>query len=130
MSKYLGIDWGEKRIGLSLAHEDSGLATPFGLAKSLSELVSIAEREGIDHLVIGLPRSMSSKDFKNDKFDKFIKILKERLPENDIKYEFIDERLTSVQADSLMAPKMKQSRDSLAAMIILQAYLDKIYDKN
>lgn len=128
MINYLGIDWGEKRIGLALANSENKVATPFKTINTISELLEIIETEEISEIIIGLPQKMAGAEANNPKFLKFIEILSEKLETQKIKINFIDERLTSVQADTLMVKKIDQQRDSLSAMIILQAYLDKTYD--
>jgi putative Holliday junction resolvase len=131
MKNYLGIDWGEKRIGLAIADSENNIATPFKTIENISELVEIIKEEEINELVIGLPKKMSGEKADNVKFIKFVEILKEKLVERKTKINFIDERLSSVQADTLTVKGIKQQgRDSLSAMIILQSFLDRNYDKN
>ena len=125
---YLGIDWGEKRIGLALADNENKIATPFKTIENISELVKIVLEENINSVVIGLPKKMSTGIIENPNFSKFIRILEERLIDKNISFEFIDERLSSVQADTLKVKEVKYERDSVSAMIILQSYLDKKYD--
>jgi len=131
MKNYLGIDWGEKRIGLAIADNENNIATPFKTIENISKLLEIIKEEEINELVIGLPKKMSGEEADNIKFMKFVEILKEKLIEKKIKINFIDERLSSVQADTLTVKGIKQQgRDSLSAMIILQVFLDRNYDKN
>lgn len=125
---YLGVDWGEKRIGLALADSENKIATPFKTIKNISELVKIILEEDINSVVIGLPKKMSTGIIENSNFSKFIKILRTRLVDKNISLEFMDERLSSVQADTLKVKEVKYERDSVSAMIILQSYLDKKYD--
>ena len=123
--KYLGVDWGEKRIGLALGDGENKLATPFKVAENISDLVKIIKEEKVEALVIGLPKKMSGEKNINPKFNSFLKILKEKI---EIEIFLIDERLSSVQADTLKNKKIGQQRDSVSAMIILQNYFD--YDQN
>ncbi len=127
MINYLGVDWGEKRIGLALANEENFLATPFKVVENVSELLKIIEEEKINELVIGLPKTMKTGGVDNIKFKKFIIILEKKIADKKVEINFIDERLSSVQADSLCVGKTKTSRDCVSAMIILQSYLDKKY---
>ena len=60
----------------------------------------------------------------NDKFNKFVEELKNK---TNISIEMMDERLSSKAADALPGDKKtKSGRDEIAAMIILQSYLDKL----
>ena len=121
--KYLGIDWGEKRIGLALGDSETKLASPFCVVAQASEVIDIINKEKIDYLMIGQPIKMSgAKDNFTKGFEEFLDFIKSNC---DIPVELIDERLTSKAADALSGTKKtKASRDSLAAMLILQSYFD------
>ncbi|MFA4941086.1 MAG: Holliday junction resolvase RuvX [Patescibacteria group bacterium] len=122
--KYLGIDWGEKRIGLALGDSLTRTATPFKIVENIQDVVKVVKEEEIDVVVIGEPLKMSdikyplSEDFLN-----FFQVLKKELK---IPIEKVDERLSSLGADALSgSKKTKAPRDTVAAMLILQNYLDK-----
>jgi putative Holliday junction resolvase len=127
--KLIGIDWGEKRLGVALADSEVSLATPFAVAHNLSELLQIIKTEKIDLIVLGEPQKMRGKtDDLDPKFKEFLRLLtaKTKLP-----IELMDERLTSKNADALLGDKKtKAPRDAIAAMIILQSYLDQKYVRN
>ena len=127
---YLGVDWGEKRIGLALADNETRLAIPFKTATSLEELLKTIEEEEVSMVVVGKPIKMGGEDKKLDpRFLNFIKELKDKL--KNISIELIDERLSSMAADKLPGDrKTKASRDEIAASLILQTYLDKNCDTN
>jgi len=123
---YLGIDWGEKRIGLALADSETKLATPFKTVWDVTEVIKLIKEEEIDVVVVGKPVQIKNYEVKitNEKYNNFIKYLKDKI---DLPVELVDERLTSKAADALAGDKKtKSSRDEIAAMIILQSYLDKI----
>lgn len=128
MIKYLGIDWGEVRIGLALANSENKLATPFKVVKNIKEIDEIINNENINELIVGLPRGMSDGEVRSLRFKNFILALEKKILNREVKLRFVDERLSSVQADSLKNCSIKQSRDCVSAMIILQAYLDSYYD--
>jgi putative pre-16S rRNA nuclease len=130
----LGIDLGEKRIGLSLSDSMGWTAGPLpallrsGWKKDREALRSLLQAHQVQRVVVGLPirmdgtegdRARQARDFA------------QRLQQScRIPVETWDERLTSVQAERLLleADLSRQKRraviDSLAACIILQAYLD------
>jgi len=121
--KYLGIDWGGKRIGLAIGDSLTRLATPAGVVFNLKEIKKLIKTEEIAELVIGLPLDLPTGTRINREFNVFRKDLKNiiRLPIHEI-----DERLSSKQADSLSGDKKtKATRDAIAAMIILQSFLDQ-----
>lgn len=124
--KYLGIDWGEKRIGLALADGETKIATPFMTVANVGEVVKVIRDEIIDMVVVGRPGRITNYELgiRNKKYNKFIKDLKGKI---NLPLELIDERLSSKAADALPGTKKtKSSRDEIAAMLILQSYLDKI----
>jgi len=122
--KYLGIDYGEKRIGLALADSETKIATPFKVVSSPEEIAKIVVDEVIDMLIVGKPYQISNSQFPIAKqFTNFINDLKTKIK---IPIEFIDERLSSKAADARSGNrKTKAPRDAVAAMIILQSYLDR-----
>jgi putative Holliday junction resolvase len=124
IKKYLGIDWGEKRVGLALGDGENMVAVPFKVVNNIHDIIKVIGEEGIDIVVIGESRKMSNAKVKmSDELKDFIDILRER---EQMGVEFIDERLTSKAADALSRDKKARApRDAVAAMLILQSYLDK-----
>jgi putative Holliday junction resolvase len=125
---YLGVDWGEARIGLALADSEINLATPFKTVPSLTELLQTIKEEMVDCVVVGQPIKMRGEgEGISSQFTAFLNKLKEFLP--DMEIVLVDERLSSQAADSLPGDKKtKSGRDEMAAMIILQNYLDKTFN--
>ena len=134
MARALGIDFGEKRVGLALSDRLKLIASPYKTINYVSEndLISrikkiVFEKE-IKIFVLGLPLNMKGEDSaqtkKVRKFKKLLSIL--NLP---IVYE--DERFSSIIAkNSLVLQNVKTGHnksdiDKTAAAIILQQYLDK-----
>jgi len=123
---YLGVDWGEKRIGLALADSETKIATPFKTVENVGEVALAVESQQVDVVVVGKPSSITNYQFKitNENYNDFIENLKNKI---EIPVEMADERLTSKAADALSGnKKTKARRDEIAAMLILQGYLDKI----
>jgi len=122
---YLGVDWGEKRIGLALADSETRLATPFKTVENVDEVALAVKSQQVDVLVLGKPYQISDLQLPiSEQFGDFLIELKNR---TNIAIELIDERLSSKAADALSGDKKtKASRDEIAAMLILQSYLDKI----
>lgn len=122
--KYLAIDWGEVRIGLAMGDSETKIATPFGIAKDVNEILKVISEEEIDEVVIGEPLSMkNSKLINKEDFSSFLNELKNKTK---ISITLIDERLSSKAADALIGEKKdKAERDAIAAMIILQDYFDR-----
>lgn len=119
----MGIDWGEKRIGLSLGDTESRVATPLKVVKHFREVANTADDEMVDEIVLGVPYHLDKGSVGgNDDFKAFYEKLDRTFP---VIHE-VDERLTSKAADRLPGDKKtKADRDAVAAMLILQSFLDK-----
>ena len=123
---YLGIDWGEKRIGLALGDSETKIATPFKVANKLEEVLQVIKDEDIEAIVVGKPLSMTNYELRitNEGFNDFLEKLKKEV---NIPLEIIDERLSSKAADALTGhTEFKTERDAVAAMVILQSYFDQL----
>lgn len=131
---YLGIDWGEKRIGL--AHADEvGIAVPLPAAVAASKKErlrhierTIAERR-IQEIVCGYPLNMNgSVGFKAKEVDVFIAEIEKRFG---LPVHRIDERLSSHSVEQgLKGQKKKPDRrsgeiDSRSAALILQDFIEE-----
>ncbi|GAB4237212.1 MAG: Holliday junction resolvase RuvX [Chlamydiales bacterium] len=141
--RILGIDYGLARIGLSLSDATGILATPWATLKSdkkientlkllLNEIERIKQEKEceIHEIVIGNPLHMSGQQSAlADEVKNFVALMNEYAPAIDI--ILWDERLTSVQAERSLREsgmtRKKRSKvvDSVAAIIILQSYLDR-----
>ncbi len=136
--RVLGIDYGEKRIGLSYGDE-LGVATPLPAivtgspAEKVQQLAQLTRSRRIEQLVVGYPYNMDgSRGFKAAEVDAFIARLESA---TGLPVERVDERLTSHQVEAEMRAAgrtLKKSRslrksgdvDSRAATLILQDFLD------
>ena len=121
---YLGVDWGEKRIGLATADSEVKLSLPLKTVATLTEVLDVLKEEETDIIVIGAPQKMSGEAANNPLWVNFVAQLKEK---SGLPVEMIDERLSSLAADALGGPDNQTAgRDEIAASIILQSYLDKV----
>lgn len=126
----LGIDYGEKYIGLALADDALKIAMPYNVLENkdslAKDLKNIIKTEKIQKIVIGRPLSLSGKETPQTKFtDMFINNLKKQINVPVISF---DERLTTKLAKVLEGSTPQGGRSSshsIAATIILQNYLDK-----
>jgi len=131
----LGIDPGEKRIGIAIAHQ--GLTVATGLCvlertpklQFFEKLTRIIAEENIGLIIMGLPLNMDGSE--GDSAKKARSLAEKIKKEFDVEVEFEDERLTTDQALKLMRTtgskvgKDKGRIDMLAAVNILQSYLDR-----
>ena len=132
--RFLGIDYGARRIGLSYGDE-LGVATPLPAlvdadpAKRWSGLIALVAARRITDLVIGYPLNMDdTAGFKAKEVDAFAARLRAELK---LPVHLVDERLTSYEAESTIAKSRRRDVrasgiiDSRAATIILQDFLNQ-----
>ncbi len=132
--RILGVDYGQKRIGLAISDETEMLATSLnylpgaGLDKAARSVVDIAESQGAGKIVVGVPSNLRGNDTpQTERTRQFIAKLGDISP---LPVECWDERLTSAQAERALLEggvRRRQRRekiDQLAAQLLLQSYLD------
>jgi len=132
--RFLGLDYGAKRIGLSVGDE-LGVASPLPALVEPDEprrwgrLGELIRQRRIEELVVGYPYNMDgSAGFKAKEVDAFVAQLKARFG---LPVHLVDETLTSYEAESTIAKKDRRGLrdtglvDSRAAALILQDYLDQ-----
>lgn len=124
--KYLGIDFGSKRIGLATSDESLSFAFPLKVVENsenaVLEIVEICKDHNIGTIVVG-----ESKDFtfKDNEIMKDIKIFVGGLKnKTELPIILHPEFLTSAEAERLQGKN--NMLDASAAAIILKSYLDKI----
>jgi len=140
--RYLGIDFGSKRVGLALSDESGTLAFPYLVLTNdkelLSEIDRIVKEQKVKLIVIGESKDFSGKDNPIAKAAEEFKKAVEKLTRKKVEYE--PEFMTSVQAGRPQGRRQDGSRgtgaraqerkentmlDASAAAIILQSYLDR-----
>ena len=132
--RFLGLDVGDRRIGIALSDETGtvaqgrGVYTRQGEKEDLSHFVELCRRERVEKIVVGLPLNMDGSEGEQAaKVRAFAEALSERAG---LPVEYLDERLTTVEADRVLSQagfregKKRKVRDELAAVLILQAWLD------
>lgn len=137
--KILGLDVGSKTVGIAISDlmgwTAQGLDTlrineeqeDFGI----DQLVAIIKEHNVGSVVIGLPKNMNNSiGFRGEASLKFKELLQENLP--DIEIIMWDERLSTMAAErslleaDVSRQKRKKVIDKMAAVFILQGYLDSI----
>jgi putative Holliday junction resolvase len=131
----LGIDFGEKRIGLAISDPEGRLAVPLTTLErrndrsALRQIAEIARWEGVERLVLGEPKGLDGRGGENAGR---VRRFGERLAAmTGLPLELVDEALTSAEA----AAKLRQAGigvrrepgriDAVAAQILLQEVLDR-----
>lgn len=129
----IGLDIGKVRIGI--ATSQSSLATNYetlvckSWTKDTNHIAEVVAKFDAQEVIVGLPLNMDGTESEMSIYaKKFCDMLQTKIS---AKIIFVDERLSSVMADEIMhSSQVKTSKkkgliDQIAAMIILQSYLDK-----
>ncbi len=138
--RFLGIDYGNRRIGLALSDPTGMLARPWrtipregngvqvaaALAKMIDDLA--AEDDGLAGVVVGLPRKLGGEP--TDQTPTVLTLVDALRARVEVPIHLQDERLSSREAEALLARRIKNWRerkallDAAAAAVILQDHLD------
>jgi putative Holliday junction resolvase len=131
----LGLDIGDRRIGVALSDPEGILASPFTIiertedSQALAAIIEIINKQDVRQVIVGLPRSLGgSLGEQAEKVKEFAQKLSEQV---EIPLEYRDERLTTVMAQRLKREsggrktRGKARYDAQAAALILQGYLDE-----
>ena len=131
----LGIDFGERRIGLAVSDAEGRLAVPLGVIARRTDrqaayaIAALAREEEVEVIVLGEPRGFDGTDEESaDRVRRFGKRVSKAAG---LPLCFVDEALTTVEAsERLRAAGLDRRdrpelRDAVAAQIILQQALDE-----
>ena len=130
----LGLDFGDKTIGIAVSDKSLTIATPIktirrkSISKDLIELFDLIEVYNVGGLVVGFPLSLNGKEnIRTEQVRKFVKAIE--LQKN-IKIMLYDERFSSdvifkeLRKNHNSISKIKKKLDQQAAAYILQGFLD------
>lgn len=135
MGRILAIDYGSKRTGLAVTDPLRIIATALETVPSpelLSYLKNYCQRESVDEIVIGMPKTLKNEDSEMaPMIRKFIVELKNAFPGKPV--HEVDERFTSSMAQRAMIEggmkkkdrQVKGNVDKISATIILQSFLER-----
>ncbi len=131
--RVLGLDIGDKRVGVALSDPQGILASPLTIIDRIDDqadmeaILAIIKQNEVRRIIVGLPLSM---DGSLGEQAKKVKAFAQKLSDHtEVPIEFRDERLTTVSAQRLMRDlrKTRKARDdAVAAALILQSYLDEV----
>ena len=121
--RVLGIDFGEKRIGVAVADTTAPLATPKKTIKNnrraTQVIAKLVKEEGVKDVVVGLPKTMAGEEAEMaQKARAFGDALAAAA---DVSVHYVDERLSSEEAKKRGAKDV----DAAAAATVLQSWLDR-----
>ena len=135
MARVIGIDYGQKRVGIAITDPlkmiASGLTT-VGSHEVINFLVNYISKEEVNCIVVGKPIQMNNIASESLPYVmQFVTALKRKFP--GLRIELVDERFTSKMAVRAMIEggmkkserRKKENIDKISAAIILQSYLEQ-----
>ena len=147
--KILGLDYGDKSIGLSLYDIETDFFSPYKtiyrdkknvLRKSLREIVDVIIQNNVSTVVIGIPLNVDGTENERSKLTKeFKELLHSRLIDsglNDIKIDMLNEYNTTYEARNYMKEygfneeDIKKNIDTISSLVILKDYVNKKEKEN
>jgi len=132
----LGLDIGDKRIGVAISDPEEILASPLATItreddkKAIDDIIKLVDQHDVERIVVGLPYSLDgSIGGQANKVMDFAERLSQYTRAS---MEVWDERLSTVAVERLLREagnkkaKKRERRDAAAAAFILQGYLDSL----
>lgn len=132
--RVLGLDVGERRIGVALSDALGLTAQPLSVlerqaaAETVEAICALVQRHQAGLVVVGLPLTLRGEQgIQAQRVASFVQALRRQLP---VPVRLVDERLTTVQGERALreagapARRRKQVIDRVAAQLILQHFLD------
>ncbi len=132
--KYLGIDYGTRRIGVAVSDDTGSVAFPLTVVPSdgdaLSHIATLAKENNAETIIVG--ESFNFKDEPNEVMEDIEQFKKDIAELTQLPVEYERELFTSAQAARQFAPDgsrkempSQEKLDASAAALILQGYLDR-----
>jgi len=134
LGRILGIDLGEKRVGLAISDPSQMIASPLGKLEFkteqqlIVEIEAVVKQKEVKEIVVGYPLRTSGKKGELALFaERMASLLKNRLG---LEVHLWDERMSTQGAEralleaDLSRSKRKQVRDQVSAGLILQSFLE------
>ncbi len=136
-SRFLGIDYGTVRIGLSLSDPlkiiANGLMTIRNDEKCIEKILTIIQEQNVEKIIVGKPLNLKGE--MGTKAEEVLQFIKRLQGHTSVEILQIDERFTSVMAQrsirTMGTPKKQRQQnkgkiDEIASAILLQSYLDTV----
>lgn len=133
--RIMAVDYGDVRTGVAFCDKNEILASPFCVVEERSavklaeKLKTIAQEQGAETIVVGLPRNMDgSFGYRCQECRQLGELL---VQETQLPVVYQDERLTTVMAQDVLSAndvrgkKRKKQVDAVSAVLILQSFIDR-----
>lgn len=127
--RILGVDYGSKRTGLAISDETGTIAQPVGyVTGGVNEVLRVAMERDAGKIVVGVPRRLDGTI--SEQTERTLAFITKLQKATTVPVTCWDERLTTAQAERVLIEgdvrrrDRKEKIDTLAALIMLQSYLD------
>ena len=127
--KIMGMDIGDKRIGIALTDREKKLSIPHAIIENDKDfpinLSKILDEENIEKIIVGMPYTLKGEI--GPQGSKVLEFVKENILNLGIEVVYQDERFTSkLEAEpGMIKKKTRRFKDKFSAALILQSYLDR-----
>lgn len=133
-TRLMGIDYGDKRIGIALTDALCIISSPFevyqnkGVEDAINHICSLIKQYNVSEIAFGLPVNMDGSEGERAVLHR--EIGKKIQNQSGVQVHFVDERLTSAEAEEVLIQsgvrreKRKELIDKISAQIILQTYMN------
>jgi putative Holliday junction resolvase len=119
----LAFDFGLKRIGVAVGEGETGTAHPLPAIRGFAEVEKLLKEWNPEQVVVGLPTSSEGKPHAMTRqAEDFARRIERRFK---LPVARVDERYTSVEAESRLKGVKNKKVDSVAAQLILEQYFDE-----
>ena len=128
MPKLIGIDFGEKRIGVSVSDCDRMVSFPHSVIlresdeDAINKIAVLCASESIPEVVVGVP--LGNEDEETEKSLRIRNFAKKLTEKTGLIVHFQDEAFSTTEVAALMPKNSKTGTDIVAAQIILKRYLE------
>lgn len=134
MQRKMGIDYGDKRIGIALTDALCIISSPFevyqnkGIEDAVSHIASLVKEYNVGEIAMGLPVNMDGTEGERAVLHRAIGA--QIAEKTGVEVFYIDERLTSAEAEEILISsgvrreKRKELIDKISAQIILQTHIE------
>ncbi len=133
-TRAMGLDVGERRVGVAVSDELGAIATPLATVqrgpRDLAELDRLVRDWNVSQLVVGMPTGLSGREGPQAALVRVFAARLERELDPTVAVLYWDERLTTAIAERSMLEagtsraRRKERIDAVAAAVLLQSYLD------
>ncbi|UCG38663.1 MAG: Holliday junction resolvase RuvX [bacterium] len=137
MGRIMGIDWGERRIGVALSDESRTIASPHtvvprsgSLDRDLEEIARLVRENAVDRVVFGMPVRLNGS--RGPEAEGVLEVTARLGDRIQVPVTTWDERMSTVAAERALIggdvsrKKRRGLVDQVAAALFLQAYLDSL----